>query len=205
MFTLLLTLFTTFSLPPPPSPYQRSVWHYKKADSANIRKAFDLVNWERLFDYEGIDTQVMTLSETILNVFQNYIPNKYIGIDDNDPVWMNETIKSKIKAKNKLYKQYIENGRFEGDFVFIKTMISQISDFITSTEDLYSKNLTKRLNNPLLHAKTYWSILKTVYNDRKIPIIPLPLIDKFVTDIQTKSNIFDKFFAYQCTPMKNFQ
>ena len=181
------------------------MWHYKKADSANIRKAFDLVNWERLFDYEGIDTQVMTLSETILNVFQNYIPNKYIGIDDNDPVWMNETIKSKIKAKNKLYKHYIENGRFEGDFVFIKTMISQISDFITSTEDLYSKNLTKRLNNPLLHAKTYWSILKTVYNDRKIPIIPLPLIDKFVTDIQTKSNIFDKFFAYQCTPMKNFQ
>ena len=88
--------------------------------------------------------------------------------------------------------------------MFIKT-ISQISDFITSTEDLYSKNLTKRLNNPLLHATTYWSILKTVYNDRKIPIIPLPLIDKFVTDIQTKSNIFDKFFTYQCTPMTNFQ
>ena len=69
------------------------MWHYKKADSANVRKTFDLVNWERLFDYEGINTQVMTLSETILNVFQNYIPNKYIGIDDNDPVWMNETIK----------------------------------------------------------------------------------------------------------------
>ena len=69
------------------------MWHYKKADSANIRKAFDLVNWERLFDYEGINTQVMTLGEIILNVFQNYIPNKYIGIDDNDPVWMNETIK----------------------------------------------------------------------------------------------------------------
>ena len=46
----------------------------------------------------------MTLNETILNVFRNYVPNKYITIDDKDPVGMNETIKSKIKARNKLYK-----------------------------------------------------------------------------------------------------
>ena len=50
----------------------------------------------------------MPLNETILNVFWNYIPNKYITIDDKDPVWMNETIKSKTKTRNKLYKQYIE-------------------------------------------------------------------------------------------------
>ena len=39
---------------------------------------------------------------------------------------------------------------------------------------------------------------------KKIPIIPPLLIDdKFVTDIQTKANIFNKFFADQCTPLKN--
>ena len=55
-----------------------------------------------------------------------------------------------------------------------------------------------------MQAKTYWSILKTFYNDKKIPIIPPLLIDdKFVTDIQTKANIFNKFFADQCTPLKN--
>ena len=43
-------------------------------------------------------------------------------INDKDPVWINETIKSKIKTRNKLYKQYIENGRFESDFVFIETL-----------------------------------------------------------------------------------
>ena len=47
----------------------------------------------------------MTLNETIVNVFQNYVPNKYITIDDKDPVWMNEIIKSKIKTKNLLFKQ----------------------------------------------------------------------------------------------------
>ena len=59
----------------------------------------------------------MTLNEAILNVFRNYVPNKYITIDDKDPVWMNEIIKSKIKTKNLLFKKYIQNGRFESDFL----------------------------------------------------------------------------------------
>ena len=62
------------------------------------------MNWERLFDQKDINAQVVALNETILNVFRNCVPNKYIYIDDKDPVWMNETIKSIIKAKNALYK-----------------------------------------------------------------------------------------------------
>ena len=69
-----------------PLSYQRLVWNYKKVDSANIRKALDSVNFERLFDQKDINTQVITLNETILNVVRNYVPNKYITIDDKDPV-----------------------------------------------------------------------------------------------------------------------
>ena len=29
------------------------------------------------------------------------------------------------------------------------------------------------------------------------------IYDKFITDIQTKVNIFNKFFAEQCTPLRN--
>ena len=66
------------------------------------------------------------------------------------------------------------------------------------------KILLKKINNPLLQANTYWSILKTFYNDKNIPLIPPLLIeDKFVTDIQTKANIFNKSFVEQCTPLKN--
>ena len=39
---------------------------------------------------------------------------------------------------------------------------------------------------------------------KKIPVIPPLLVDnKFVTDIQMKANIFNNFFAEQCTPLKN--
>ena len=50
----------------------------------------------------------------------------------------------------------------------------------------------------------YWSILKTFYNDKKIPLIPPLWIDKkIVTDIITKANVFNKFFTEQCNPLKN--
>ena len=42
-----------------------------------------------------------------------------------------------MKTENKLYKQYIGNGRFESDFVFIETLITEINYLITSTKDLY--------------------------------------------------------------------
>ena len=152
-----------------PPTIQRLIWDYKKADSKNIPKALDSVNWERLFDQKHINAQVAALNETILNVFRNYVPNKYITIDDKDPVWMNETIKSKIKAKNALYKKYIQNGRFESDFVYLENLIIELNELISSTKALYYENLAKKLNNPLLQAKTYWSILKTFYNDKKSP------------------------------------
>ena len=126
----------------------------------------DSVNWERLFDGKNINAQVISLNETILNGFRNYVPNKYIAIDDKDPVWMNEIIKSKIKTKNLLFKQYIQNGRFESDFVFLQALITEINELISSTRNVYYENLAKKLNNPLLQVKTYWSILKTFYNEK---------------------------------------
>ena len=54
-----------------------------------------------------------------------------------------------------------------------------------------------------MQAKTYWSILKTFYNGKKIPLIPPLLVnDKFVTYMKTKADIFNKFFAEQCTSLK---
>ena len=98
----------------------------------------------------------------------------------------------------------MQNKRFESDFGFLKALITELNELISSTKTLYYENLANKLNNPLLQAKTNWSILKTFYDDKKIPLIPpLWIDDKFVTDIRTKANIFNKFFAEQCTPLRS--
>ena len=40
---------------------------------------------------------------------------------------MNETIKSKIKTKIELFKQYIQNSVFGSDFVFFETLITGLN------------------------------------------------------------------------------
>ena len=75
----------------------------------------------------------------------------------------------------------MQHERFESDFGFLKALINELNELISST--LYYENLAKKLNNPLRQAKTYWSILKTFYNDKKILLISPHLIDdKFATD-----------------------
>ena len=104
------------------------MWDYQKTDSKSIRKDLDLVNWELLFNHKDINGEALAFTETILDVFcnfRNYIPNTYITFNQKDLVWMNETIKSKINAKNILYKKYIQNRRFETDFILLKIFITE--------------------------------------------------------------------------------
>ena len=62
-----------------------------------------------------------------------------------------------------------------------------------------------KLNSPKTSSKTYWSILKTFYNGRKIPIIPPILKEgKLESDFKIKANYFNSFFASQCTPLVNY-
>ena len=91
----------------------------------------------------SIDSQVATFHDTILKTFRNFVPSKYITINDKDHVWMNEIIKSKMKAKNILYKKYIQNGRFESDFIFLENLITELNELISSAKTLHYENLGK--------------------------------------------------------------
>ena len=76
-----------------------------------------------------------------------------------------------MKAKHVPYKKYFQNRRFESAFIFSENLITELNELISSTKASYYKNLGKRLNNPLLQAQTYQSILKIFYNDKKISLI----------------------------------
>ena len=66
--------------------------------------------------------------------------------------------------------------------MFIESLIAEPYNLISYAKNLYHENLAKNSNNSLLQAKRYWSILKSYYNDRKVPLIPPLLIDnEFVT------------------------
>ena len=56
---------------------------------------------------KGIDEQVETLNNVILNIMPNFVLNKDITINDKDSPWITSYIKNKISYK----KKFLKNGR----------------------------------------------------------------------------------------------
>ena len=70
---------------------------------------------------------------------------------------------------------------------------------ITTAKDNYFASLGRKLSNPAIGIKTYWSTLNKIVNKKKATNIP-PLFENgpFVTNFQNKAEIFNDYFVQQC-------
>ena len=117
---------------------------------------------------------------------------------------MNDFVKTKNKFKNQLYNTYIKNGYKDNDYDMLQEVTNEVSKIISKRKEEYHYHLASKLNNPSTSAKRYWSILKTFYNGKKVPLIPpLQIGNTLVSDFKKTSNIFNKFFASQCVPLNS--
>ena len=187
-----------------PPPYERVLWDYKKANVDMIRRSLNYINWVDKFKNMSVNSQVETLDEILLNVFSNFVPNKSVSINDKDPPWMNKLIKVKINTKNKFYKSFVKNGRKKEDYDRLIELSRDVSITISMWKEQYLNQLALKLSDMRLSPKTYWTILKTFYNGKKVPLIPPLLINnQLVSDFKTKANHFNHFFSQQCIPLAN--
>ena len=64
--------------------------------------------------------------------------------------------------------------------------------------------MSKKLEDSHTAPKAYWTILNRLIYNKNIPAIPPLFADgNFISDICTKANIFNNYFASICTPIKN--
>ena len=155
-----------------PPPYERQVWDYKHTETNPIKKSLNQVNWNQVFQNKNVNEQVAILNNIILNIFSNFVPNKILTFDDGDPPWMIEYIKSKIHWKNCIYNQYVNSSRNHADYNILQQAVSEVSELTDNAKNNYYDKLANKLSNPSTSSETYWSILKTFCNNKKIPLIP---------------------------------
>ena len=86
-----------------PPPYKRLVWHYQQANTDLIKRATELFDWEKSLSNLDVNKQVSVFNETIMNIFENFIPQETITCNDKDPPWMNKQIKTLTAKKKTLY------------------------------------------------------------------------------------------------------
>ena len=92
-------------------PYERDVWHYKYANTVQIKNALATFNWEQALSNSPVDKKISVLNERFINVMSNYIPNETKIVDDHNPSWMNAQIKNLISAKNEVFKKHLKHNR----------------------------------------------------------------------------------------------
>ena len=77
--------------------------------------------------------------------------------------------------------------------------------YIQVTKQNYVNKIPQKLIDPTTSRERYWSLFKTLLLNGKKIIFILPLFhgDKYIVDFQEKSEIFNYFFADQCSPISN--
>ena len=113
---------------------------------------------------------------------------------------MTSEIKLVILNKAKIYRQYVKNGRSITDSQRLNEVRARCRSLIKVRKTEYYEKLSNSLNDPYISPKKYWSVLHRFLNKREISQIPpVRHNDKMVTETSDKAEIFNHFFAKQCS------
>ena len=98
-------------------PYENLVWEYRRTNTDVISNSINQVDWEFLFFNKNVHQQVKIFNKTLIDIFFNFIPNKYVTFNDKDPQWMTSYLKYKIYCKKCLYLKHLKHGKRNCDYV----------------------------------------------------------------------------------------
>ena len=115
---------------------------------------------------------VSLFNKSIKNILSNFIPHETITCDDKNPPWFNKNMKQLIQEKNSTNKSYILSDKNLQIFERVKNLLNQLKCSIKSNKKSYYLRISRKLMDLATGAKTYWSILKTLLNNKKNPSIP---------------------------------
>ena len=131
--------------------------------------------------------------------------NVELTYNDKDPLWISSRIKSLIERKNNIFQKLLKDP-FD---ILLRQKFNTIQEKVVvnleNSKQSYYWNLSQNLiSNQKVNPNFFWSMLKTLVIDSKIPCIP-PLIvdDKFISDFQKKAELFNDSFAKQCFLIDN--
>ena len=145
---------------------------------------------------------VKTFTDISLNIMLNFIPNEIKLNSPRDPPWITKHLKTLLRKKNRLYKNYKRHGYKAGDKIRLDAFRIEFQQAFEMTKLSYLTNLGDKLNNPNTSQKYYWKIINRVMNKCRIPKIPPILVNNmFIINCKEKAKYFNDFFQNSVRPL----
>ena len=141
------------------------------------------------------------MTDCVLNTISNLVPNKIVTFRNKDALWMTPEIKRIILEKAKIHRRYVKNGRNDADYQSLREITHRCKSAVKEAKYNYYARLGNTLNDPNIGPKKYWYTLIQLLHNRNMPKIPPIRNDRneLVSDVSSKANIFNNFFAKQCS------
>ena len=132
----------------------------------------------------------------------NFISHETKIFNDREPPWINNKVKIMIQEKNKIYQFYLKNKR-NMSATKLKALQNLTYETLESCKGKYYENISKILCSKAIAPKYYWSLIKTMLDDKKVPCIPSIFHDnKFITEFSKKVNLFNSFLQNSAELLK---
>ena len=126
------------------------------------------IDWLSKFSEMGPEEMTTAFTNEIYSIVSAYIPNKVIKFNDKDPPWITNAVKTAMKRKKRLYKNFIRRGRSQEDWELFKMARNDSSKLVTDAKETYYSNLGRKLSDPTQGVKAYWAVLNRLVNKKKL-------------------------------------
>lgn len=181
---------------PKDKPYKRTVWDLKNIDIAGLSLALTSAPWNVAYDiYDDIDDIEHYWTSLFIDTAKQFIPMRIITVRPRNKPWITKTLNILIRKKNRLWRRFKKTQKPEHLNIY-RNVRNQTVREITKAKNRYYNSIIPTLQNPDLNPKKWWSLTKSLLNNKTQTAIP-PLFEQssVVTDAAQKAEIFNVFFA----------
>ena len=185
---------------PPPPPYIRRIWHYQRANKNSINTSINSFDWERTLSdlSDEPDKQAEFFSETLLNIFSNFIPNENKKIKPRDPPWFTKNIKRTYQRYQRSYRKFKSQGFPPNKADEIDNLRQEYTDMVLKAKEKYLIDQGVKLSKADTPVRNYWSIIKRFITPRVNSVIPPLFIENsYIVNVEDKCKYFNDF----CLPV----
>jgi hypothetical protein len=179
--------------------YKRSVRNYNNVDVAGLNTALNVVNWDSAFN--GHNETIDCIYDKWINLFNSivdvYIPIKHVTIRPKDKPWMNGSIRTAIRKRDRLlsvYSKHKNTIRWERYRIQRNLVVSLIRQ---AKCDYFSK-VNSDLGNHAISSKKWWKLSKSLLSNKfHSPVPDLIVNGNTISEPKDKAEAFNQFFVSQ--------
>ena len=175
---------------------ERSIWLYDQGNYELLREKAVRTNWIDL-RHDDINVHASNITEHILEISKQCIPNRIIKIKPSDPPWITTAIKRLIRKRKRLFRK----AKTTDDLVKWRKFHRCRNDVINQirvSKQSYIDKITEKLKSDKLTSKDWWKTLKYFISPNKTSGIPsIQYNNSIITDEIEKANLLNNYFREQ--------